>query len=455
MKQRSIPYWAPALWVLLFHLLRLHAVEFITPDGATYLRYDLLVHTQRLPLYPLLIHSLSWLGLAPVLAAKLLATVGATAACVLLPLAAMEMGMEKRDAWLAALAPAVDPLFALHTLQPLTEGVFALWVAATTLAMLRFRRTNAAIDLFLLILSGGLAALTRAEGIVFLPLILWSAVRFFRRGGKGKDFVPAMSGLAPWLLLLAWQVLSVQRSGYFGEFEQSVATTSSAAVLVRLLRHLYGLSNHLLIVGLVPAIVGLALFYRQRKLFIYGRIDWWLLIYLLAAMWSGISLHWYYDLRFSTPLMLWLSLPVAFGCWYWLRRDRLRRRMMQAVVLAMILAGVVLTSSLLHEFGKIEDPYRPAAHAALSHPPTLPVLSDELAITSYHLGRIALPYNGRIPFRRSLLILHTKQSDLAMERFRLEPNYTIEEKERIGAEGKPAAGIWLVERRPGTPPFSL
>ncbi|HPM77574.1 MAG TPA: hypothetical protein PK961_10815, partial [bacterium] len=168
-----------------------------------------------------------------------------------------------------------------------------------------------------------------------------------------------------------------------------------------------------------------------------------------------ISLHWYYDLRFSTPLMLWLSLPVAFGCWYWLRRDRLRRRMMQAVVLAMILAGVVLTSSLLHEFGKIEDPYRPAAHAALSHPPTLPVLSDELAITSYHLGRIALPYNGRIPFRRSLLILHTKQSDLAMERFRLEPNYTIEEKERIGAEGKPAAVIWLVERRPGTPPFSL
>ncbi len=456
MKQRSIPYWLPALWVLLFHLLRLHAVGFITPDGATYLRYDLLVHTQRLPLYPLLIHSLSFLGLEAELAAKLLATLGATIACVLLPLAAMEMGLEKRHAWLAALIPAVDPLFALHTLQPLTEGVFALWAAATTYALLRFRRTNATIDLFFLIFCGGLAALTRAEGLLFLPLIFWATVRFFRHGGKGRDFSLALLGLAPWLLLAAWHLLIVQRSGYLGEFEQSVAAMSPVAVLVRLLRHLYGLSNHLLIVGLLPAIAGVALLYRQRKLFLYGRVDWWLLMYLLGATWIGISIHWYYDLRFATPLMLWLSLPSAFGFWYWLRRDQLRRRLMQAVILAMVLAGVVLASSLLHEFGKLEDPYAPAAQAARAYPPTLPILSDELAMTSYHLGRKALPYSGRIPFRRSLLILHTKQSDPAMERFRLEPNYTIEEIKRIDNEtGKSAAVIWRVERRPETPPFSF
>ena len=59
MKRFFVSPWLPALLALIFRLLYLQHITFISPDGATYLRYELLVFTQRLPFYPMLAHTVS------------------------------------------------------------------------------------------------------------------------------------------------------------------------------------------------------------------------------------------------------------------------------------------------------------------------------------------------------------------------------------------------------------
>jgi len=440
---------------LIVRLVLIDSIEFVNPDGATYLRYDLLVYTQRLPFFPMLINTVALLGLDRLLAAKLIASLAAVGAMGVAMKAATEIGLEKQRAWLAALPLAVDPLFILHTVQPLTEGVFVLCAALATWFTLRFSRANKWTDLFGLLFCAGLAAFTRAEGLVFIPVMVWGLIRFMRQKDEWKEIPPILLGLFPWLLIIVWQLGIVGRAGYFAEFGVSVADASVIAVLARGARHLFGIGMHLMVIGLVPLLIGIFHWRILWRMTPMMRRNGMLLIYLLLAGWLGISIHWTFDLRFSTMLVFWLSLPIGLGLRRWLTGGPVRKRMAQAMMMAMFIAGLGLAISLVAGMQRIGWEIQLSAEAVNHQPATLPVLADEQAMTSYHLGRLALPYKRDVPFSRSLVILRDRYTNPDQERLALDAQFEINTLKQIEVEDARGetrrAEVWLISRRVETP----
>lgn len=433
---------------LLVRLSQINRIAFVSPDGATYLKYELLVYTQRLPFFPMLIHTLSLTGIPPLLAAKLISIFSGAGAVYVVTWIAREMGLERRYAWLAAVPLAVDPVFALHNVQPLTEGLFALLAALSTLAILRFWRHNAWTDLFGLLTFSGLAACTRAEGLVFAPLCLWAFARFIHLQGKLVELPPALLGLFPWLMWAVWQGWIVGHAGYLAEFGGSVSEANLVEIAIRALLHLRAALFHLLLVGAIPVLTGWLFYLRLQRSLPTARRCFWLLMYLLLATWLGISIHWYFDLRFSTPLVLWLSLFAGFGFYNWMLRDRLRLRFAQALVLAMMIAGLPLFFALANQMTSVGDDIALVAQKAKNMGGEQTVMSDELAMTSYHLGRIALPFTPKIPFRRATVILHDRYSDLSQVKSSLKKHYRIEEMAEVNGNAGQSAVIWKIHRLP-------
>jgi len=450
---RFLP-WLPALAALAFRLLHLDDVQFVSPDGATYLRFDLLVFTQRLPLYPILVHTISVRGIGELLAGKLVASCCAAGAIYVMTLIAAELGFEKTRTWLAAIPLAVDPLFTLQTIQPLTEGTFALCVALATWFLLRMRRADRALDLFGLIFFAGLSALTRAEGLIFIPLLFWSAIRFGRANSWRGASCAILPALFPWLLIVIWQLAIVRHAGYLGEFGAGVATITAGRVLRNAALHLKSVAFHLQIVGLIPTAVGAAILFRGRFVAEVRRVNF-VLAYLLVATWAALSIHWYFDLRFATPLALWLSIPAAIGWRRILSAGRVERRLGQSLLVALVLAWLVLSSSLAQGVGALGSDITQAAKTAATLVPNSPLLSDEQAMTSYYAGRLAMLYRPEMPFRRAALVLHDRYTDLQAERRRLRRDYEIREVADVMGQGSTGvawrAVVWLISRRPGNP----
>ncbi len=444
----------PALAALGFRLAHLGDVAFVSPDGATYLRYDLLVFTQRLPFYPLLIHTMSALGLDLLLAAKLVSALGAAVAVYLAALIAEEVGLDERHSWLAALPLAVDPLFTLHSVQPLTEGPFAALAALATWFALRVRRTRREFDLFGLVFFGGLAALTRGEGLVFAPLCLWEWVWCWRTG-PGRVSAAVGFGAPTWALLAIWQTGIVGRAGYLGEFGTSVAAGTAVEMLWRAVLHLKSLFFHLAIVGVIPLALGARDLLVMRRFSPPVRQAIWLLVYLIVATWAGISVHWYFDLRFATPLMLWLAPVVGLGWRRILAGDRFTRRLGQSLIFAHFAVWLVVSSAMIRQVSTLARDVARAGQIAGRTLPTAPLLSDEQAMTSYYAGRLALAYRTPLPFRRVVVVLHDRYTDLVAQRRILSWSYDMVEVASVKGEDERGvawrAVVWIISRRPGIP----
>lgn len=459
MKSRRMPLWLLPLVVLAWRVAQLGKIEFVNPDSATYLRYDLLVLTQRLPFYPILVNLISRLGLEVLIAGKLVAALGAGGAVWLVSLAAVEAGVPRRDAWWAGVPLAVNPLFAVVTSQALTEGLFLCCGGVALLFALRFFRRRAGFDLFLFIFFAGLAALIRAEGMVFIPAIAVAFVLFPRRSGWIGEMPLALLGLAPWALLVVWHVLIILQGGYFQEYRLGL----EAIVW----------SERLLHVAILPAAVllqtmlvgGYFAVHGWRRLLRAGdpaaKTAGRLSLYLFLGTWLGVSMHWYFDLRLSVTPAFWLCLPFAFSVAEWRQRPSPVRQWVALLLATMMLVGIFAGLVLIDNTADLNRDGREAALLVGELPGEMPVHADEQAMFSYHLGRIVWPYQRELPDRCAIVVLSDRTSDLEAEFTALDDNYWIEELGIFdnGRENHPQQTVvWRLTRRPGiavvAPPVS-
>jgi len=159
------------------------------------------------PVYP----ALAWI-LKPLLKDPILAGRGVSivAACLVLPLL-FRLGRalaQETTGLFAALFYAVSPVPWRWSLHAMGDSLFTLLFAASLFCSLELlvpssrerRRTDgrqAAIGIFL----GGIAALTRYQGLVLLPLGLAAACRVPGKGRFGRWFLLA---LVPWIAVPAW-----------------------------------------------------------------------------------------------------------------------------------------------------------------------------------------------------------------------------------------------------------
>lgn len=432
-------------------MARWRGFVFVNPDAATYLDFNLLIHTQRLPLFPLLVQALSDCGIEKLFAGQCIAALSGALTLGVLAQCGKRLGLNRSTAWYATATLAANPIFYLYGAQAMTETTFLFLAASTFLCFLRFLSSGHDFDLFWLIFVAGLSAATRAEGFVFFPPVIWCVWRFVRRENRSLGLWLASAGFASWSLVFFWYLSIVRRTGYFGEYFSHLAHPEWWNVLKHLAAYPLAVTANLYVFGLA--------FVRK------GRREWrhnagssgaesffWL-HYLFIASWLGLAAHWYFDWRLTLILSLWISLPAALGMQVWRNGSDRARRLTQGAIALMLLGGVLGGQLLIAQVKELGDDIRRAAAVAARQAPTLTVLADELAMTSYHLGRQVRPYDQATILPKALVILSSRQSDLAVEQKRLERTRTIVslgDFRSRGPDGERRTVVWLISRRPET-----
>ena len=169
---------AGAILVLLFAAcvslrgLLFGAVSFINPDSAVFLKPDFLVVSQRLPFFPVLVNTLSLLGVDRFLAGKIVNAVCGSAAVFPLYTIVRQAGGSRRAGLFSGLLYALSPLPFSNQVLALSEGTFVLFMLVAIDGFFRLVNTGRWVSFFELLIGSGLAALTRAEGYALVPIAL-------------------------------------------------------------------------------------------------------------------------------------------------------------------------------------------------------------------------------------------------------------------------------------------
>jgi hypothetical protein len=454
-------WWLLPTWAFGLRLWGLRGFAFVNEDAATYLRFDLLVHTQRLPLYAIVVNTAAAVGLDRLFAAQLVSALSAALAVYLLQRAAVSAGIESRFAWLAGVTPAADPFFALITVQAMTEGLFALWCALALLCFFRFRESGGVLHAFGTILVFGLACLTRAEGLVLVLPAAWVVVRLLRERRR-TDLCLAFSGLAPWLLNGWWHRL-LGHAGYAREFSLHVRqwpTGWGDAIANVGLNGVSVLAHHLGL-GALFALLGFVVLARRRNE-PTARVVLTLSGSLAVLTWLGLGLHWYFDWRFASALTVWLALPFAYGARHWLAGRLWRRVVTGAALLVMLAGGTIIGGGLIWCSSKLAPDIREIAACVRQQSPSAAVLADQPAMLAYHADRSVLPYNWNTMVRLNgaVVVLSTRWTNLGLELSNLEREgyrptflgHVFFHGPRCGDNRKSGQTAALfISRRPGTP----
>jgi 4-amino-4-deoxy-L-arabinose transferase-like glycosyltransferase len=177
------------------------------------------------PLYPLALSAVSWLGGTSELAHRSLGLVLGAGTIVLVGLLGRRAGGERLGLLAAALCAAYPLMIAVDGAL-MSETLYGPLIAVALLAAWRLldrpgpwiaAGTGAAI---------ALAALTRSEALLLVPLLAWPAAW---RGGSGWPLRAALATLGCALVLAPWTIRNADRFGSFVAISTNDATVVAGA----------------------------------------------------------------------------------------------------------------------------------------------------------------------------------------------------------------------------------
>lgn len=173
-------------------------------DGEGYVRaFDRVISDVRVPtaefppLFPGLLAVLHLAGVDTVRGQEVALALLGTATVVLIGLVGRHLGGDRVGVLAAAIAAAY-PMLVLPDVTLQAEGLYALFVAASLLVALRARRSSRLAPWAACGALAGLAALTRSEGVLLVPLVLAPAARAWRPLLVAA--IACVLVLAPWFL---------------------------------------------------------------------------------------------------------------------------------------------------------------------------------------------------------------------------------------------------------------
>jgi 4-amino-4-deoxy-L-arabinose transferase-like glycosyltransferase len=177
------------------------------------------------PLYPILLSALSKAGLDSTLAHRSLGLVLGAVTIVLVALIARRVAGDRAGVVAAGLA-AVYPIFIGVDTALMSETLYGPLIAGTLLVALHLLdrpsvRTSAAMGALL-----GLAALTRTEALLFIPLV---ALPLAWRGGYGRAPRTAATLAATLLVLAPWMIRNASTFDRFVPVSTNDATVAAGA----------------------------------------------------------------------------------------------------------------------------------------------------------------------------------------------------------------------------------
>src|SRR3954464_7489876 len=155
------------------------------------------------PLYPLLLAGLSKLGLTTTLWHRSLGVLLGMISIVLIALIARRVAGPKAGL-AAAIIAAIYPIFIGADADLMAETLYGPLIAGALLTALALREQPRATTAALLGALLALAALTRSEGLIFVPLlampVAWGAAREGRALRVGAVLAGCVVVLAPWMI---------------------------------------------------------------------------------------------------------------------------------------------------------------------------------------------------------------------------------------------------------------
>lgn len=197
---RRIPVIDDALWYHLQANFTAKGYWFRDPIALAYTFRDV-PSAAHPPLYPLVLSAASAVGGTSVLAHELVGCVIGAATVVVVALVGNELG-GRRCGLLAGALACVYPVLWINDGGLMSEGLFALVTACVLLASYVFARRPTFWRAALLGATIGLAALTRAEAILLVPLLAIPVVVL--RGRRRRAAVLGVALLATAVTIAPW-----------------------------------------------------------------------------------------------------------------------------------------------------------------------------------------------------------------------------------------------------------
>lgn len=177
------------------------------------------------PLYPLLLGAASWLGIDSYLAQRVIGCLVGTAAIAAVGLLGRRVGGE-RVALVAAGLAALYPVLIAADGAVMSESLFGLLVVLSLLAAYRLAERPSGGRAALLGAAIGLAALTRAEGLGLLALVLVPAAMMGTRSTRRALAPIALGCVACAVVLAPWTIRN------WAEFHHPILISTNSGTLL-------------------------------------------------------------------------------------------------------------------------------------------------------------------------------------------------------------------------------
>lgn len=353
------------------------------------------------PLYTALAHLFAWIppvGLEG--SARLVSAIAASLAVIPIEYVGRRL-FGQRAGLLGVLAYTLSPIPLRWSVQPMTDATFmAFWMASLGYLTMAcgatwpdlFEQTEkksppdpkaAGKALLLASLMGALAALTRYQGLLLLPLLIVAMLKIQKGFAKheGPPGIPPVVSLAPWLLVVGWGVLLVSmRDSNAGQAEQ-FASRAAASPLLTGLNYLFLFEQFVLT---SPYFVGYGIF----GFFLFGllRINFgtkrilqavWVGTFLTAGLLVVHSAFQAFQTRYLLPIVPFLCMVAGHGMGVWEKRCKDHPKRFYAL-LGLAMGHAVIFSCLVAYFqGSPFLDVKRAGEAIREHAPQARVFTIE------------------------------------------------------------------------------
>ncbi len=201
----KIDRWVIALFVfnLVVRLLLLNWNTAEYTDGIYYMTQDIL-QGKYPPLYPALIRLLNFIFNDLEFTGKLLSILAGSLSVFPLYLIGKQVYNQKTGLY-AVLLYSVSPMALRWSIRVMSDATFGLFFLLSIWFAVRFYRSQQRKDLIWCTFMAGLSVVTRVNGVLLLPWLVFLYVLYLRKNSlKQLALSLVWVGAMPWFLLLAW-----------------------------------------------------------------------------------------------------------------------------------------------------------------------------------------------------------------------------------------------------------
>jgi|GEM_PF-4174367 len=420
------------LWIFLLNLLiRIIFIKYYTAeftDGIFYLEYHFFQQSTYLPIYPFLIKIFSFLGQEPQVTGRLVSILMASL-CIFPIFYLTKTIYNKKSAVYSCLFFTFCPIIFSNSIRVMSDSTHLFFYLVSLYygihSFLNYQRK----DIFLFLFFSGIAAFTRPEAILFIPLI---AILFFiyaHRFSIGRAIrIFTFSGIS-WYLFIIFIILRLwitKSSGYFGLYKWSLSSITLCRIFDFLIAYLKAIPFASIYPVFLLFVFGIVIvikqkFQKEKKLKLWLSI----LFYVLFIHLFSLSIMTFWSMRYLFCTIA-LIIITAGGGLNQLELILNKRWLITGIVIFCLVCAVISSAFAIYTERDFFGDIRRSAEYIRNNLRMVPVYSDEEIKTKFWSKGKILAYKPDKLEVGQYIVLHSFYTDLEKELKFIKERYNIE-----------------------------